>query len=181
MPKLTSISERVAARFWSYVNKDGPIPVDAPHLGPCWLWTGGTYHFGHGKFSIRRDTHVASRVSFFIANGFEAFPECLHSCDVPGCVNPAHLRAGTQQDNIRDRDSRGRVSRGDNHYTRKSPHLAVRGERQGSAKLTEEKVRAIRAEYATGRIIYDILGPKYGVSRAVACSVVTRRTWKHVV
>jgi hypothetical protein len=31
-----------------------------------------------------------------------------HDCDNPLCVNPEHLRTGTDRDNAQDRDSRGR-------------------------------------------------------------------------
>jgi hypothetical protein len=31
-----------------------------------------------------------------------------HSCDNPACVNPHHLRVGTQHDNVHDSMSKGR-------------------------------------------------------------------------
>ncbi|WP_353848756.1 HNH endonuclease [Brevundimonas sp.] len=35
--------------------------------------------------------------------------ECvLHKCDTPTCVNPDHLRAGTQLENIQDMNAKGR-------------------------------------------------------------------------
>ena len=46
------LNERVAARFWAKVNKDGPIPAHHPELGPCWIWTAATDPKGYGRFGI---------------------------------------------------------------------------------------------------------------------------------
>ena len=55
-----------------------------------------------------------------------------HTCDNPRCINPWHLILGTQLQNVHDSIDRGRHAR---------------GSRMGSAKLTEEIVLSIRAEY----------------------------------
>jgi DNA invertase Pin-like site-specific DNA recombinase len=39
----------------------------------------------------------------------------LHSCDKPGCVNPKHLRLGSQADNMADKKRRGRQAFGVRH------------------------------------------------------------------
>ena len=41
------------ARFWSRVNKDGPVPEKQPDLGPCWLWTAGLNSAGYSCTCIR--------------------------------------------------------------------------------------------------------------------------------
>jgi hypothetical protein len=37
--------------FWAHIDKDGPLPVGAPWLGRCWLWTGPVTPSGYGSFS----------------------------------------------------------------------------------------------------------------------------------
>lgn len=77
--------------------------------GECWLWTGSKFPRGYGKFYLGGQQTYAHRASYEAHNGRIADGlMVLHSCDTPGCVNPAHLRAGTHEDNMRDRQERGR-------------------------------------------------------------------------
>ena len=54
------------------------------------------------------------------------------------------------------------------------------GELNGSAKLTEMQVRAIRDLYETKRWTQQSLATRYGVSRSVVGSIVRREYWTHV-
>lgn len=91
----------VELRFWDKVDRREP---DA-----CWLWVGARRH-RYGEV-WRDNKHVyAHRVSYEIANGpIPAGLFICHRCDTPLCVNPAHLFAGTQTDNMRDAANKGRV------------------------------------------------------------------------
>ena len=88
------------------------IPV--PESG-CWIWLGVVFGSGHGRVvinenGVNRETG-AHRLSWEVHKG--AIPEgkhVLHTCDVPCCINPAHLYIGTHQDNMRDKAHRGRVN-----------------------------------------------------------------------
>lgn len=105
------------ARFWSKVDKNGPIPPHRPELGPCWLWTGSKARGGYGKIScgpaMTRRMLQTHRVAYELENA--PIPDgyfCCHHCDTPGCVRPSHLFAGTNADNVRDCKAKGRIGKG---------------------------------------------------------------------
>ena len=95
----------LAARFWTLVDLDGPIPAYAPDLGACWLWTGALSDRGYGAFRIggrSGKTVRAHRWAFEDANG--PIPEGLepdHLCRVRACVRPDHQEAVTHRENLR--------------------------------------------------------------------------------
>ena len=78
-------------RFWSWVDKDGPVPDYKPELGPCWVWTGGLAE-GYGAFSLESRQIKAHRFSYLWLVG-EIPDECEldHLCRVRRCCNPTHL------------------------------------------------------------------------------------------
>ena len=105
---------RFAERFWSKVDKHGPIPAHNPALGRCWVWTAGLDRRGYGAFGRtvagRWVNNKAHRVAYEIEHG--EIPESLmicHHCDNPVCVRASHIYAGTDADNTRDRIERGRL------------------------------------------------------------------------
>jgi len=134
----------------------------------CWLWVAYIDNTGYGSLSYgcRGDTEGAHRVSYELYKGPIPKGMCiLHTCDTPTCVNPDHLFLGTQLDNIKDRNSKGRAAKGETH---------------GSAKLTEEQVVTIRKEYAEGCCTQAVLATKYKVTNSVISGIINRRYWKHV-
>lgn len=101
-------------RFWSKVDKNGPIPWHRPHLGPCWIWTASKSPQGYGQFTFseggRKRLWGSHRVAYVLTHG--GFPTdkpyVCHHCDVPACVNPGHLYAGTASDNDQESRDKGR-------------------------------------------------------------------------
>ncbi len=89
----------VEPRFWAKVQKGEG----------CWLWTGAKQDRGYGQMSVNGKSRRATHVSWFIHHGhWPTIGKMLcHTCDVPGCVNPAHLYEGTQRENQRDTYERG--------------------------------------------------------------------------
>lgn len=55
------------------------------------------------------------------------------------------------------------------------------GEECKSSKLTEQKVREIRARYATGEYTLEDLGKEYGVCFQSISMVINFKIWKHVI
>lgn len=154
----------IAIRFWSKVRT----------TDHCWIWIGNrkTNSSGrtYGGFKVKGKMRQAHRVSWEMHRG--AIPAglfVLHSCDNPPCVNPDHLFLGTQKDNALDRDRKGR---------REAPQ----GEKNGFAKLTSEKVEAIRREYQRGSSLFGLkaLGIKYCVHSGTIWGIVHRKRWSHI-
>jgi hypothetical protein len=79
-------------RFMAYVRKGE---------GGCWVWT-GTLSNGYGRISHGGKQEGAHRVAHELFVG--PVPEGLvidHLCRTKACVNPEHLEAVTQRENMR--------------------------------------------------------------------------------
>jgi HNH endonuclease len=150
-----SLAERLMSKF----------NVDA-ETG-CWVWSACVSSTGYGAIQGGGKKLIASRVSYELHCGpIGAGLSVCHRCDNPLCINPDHLFLGTTADNMRDRDLKNR-------------HARVAGERNPSAKLTEEAVRYARRAHAEGRPRSE-LANEFGVANSVMDKAIHRRTWKHV-
>ena len=163
-PKRSGRSLR--ERFEAFVS---PEPMSG-----CFLWTGfaarswGESGLGYGRFRLdgsrtdktRNIIMQAHRVAILLETG--TLPprrmHVLHSCDNPLCVNPRHLRLGTDRDNFDDMSRRGRV---------------------GFKMLREDEVLAVRAAAANG-VSYAALARRFGITDSGIRRVVLRQAWRHV-
>lgn len=192
------MTDTQVARFWSKVDRNGPVPSHRPELGPCHVWTAGKNPAGYGKLGVgsRRNrtlsTVLAHRVAFELTHGREPVDLVLHHCDNPACVNVSHLFEGSHRDNVDDKVKKGRTPAGDGHFARikpwlmprgerngahTKPHLRPRGERNGCAKLTEQQVKDIRANAALCRVTHAELAARYGVVRQTIQRIVAGTRW----
>jgi hypothetical protein len=100
-------------RFWSKVDKAGPVSDYRPDLGPCWIWKPGR----PGKYGLamwQGRVQPAHRIAYMDLVG--PIPDGLHLdhlCRVTTCVNPAHLEPVTPGENVhRGNQARGRGGHG---------------------------------------------------------------------
>lgn len=155
-----NVSEKDKQRFWEKVDVRGP--------DECWEWSGSRKRRGYGQFHLGDRIQAAHRVSARIAGmGIKNLCVC-HRCDNPPCVNPRHLFVGTNADNVRDRNKKGRTRTG-----------RVRGEKHGAAKLTREQVLEIRRCLENGEN-QTRLARRFGVARVTIYFIKNRETWSHI-
>lgn len=130
-------------KFWSR--------VDIRSDDECWLWNGHKNHDGYGIYSSRR----AHRIAYELTYGPIPAGMCiLHQCDCPACVNPRHLRVGTQADNMAEKFLRRRHT-------------------DFSRKLTVSDVLRIRAS----GLRYAEVAEKWGISQSHSRNVLNGLKW----
>lgn len=124
--RIGTVNERFSQRY----EVDG--------LSGCWNWTARKNKKGYGvisgkinekRYVLAGKAMLAHRVSWIIHKGdIPHSDSChgtvvMHICDNPSCVNPDHLRLGTQSDNVKDMVMKGRKvagawqkAKGINHF-----------------------------------------------------------------
>lgn len=124
-------TQKDVARFWSKVDKSTTDPDG------CWTWTKYLDPEGYALIYVKPKMRLVHRFSYLIAYGI--LPDdlkVLHKCDNPSCVRPDHLFLGTQLDNIRDRDQKGRQAKGEKHFR---------------CRLTDDQVFEVRRLHTEGK------------------------------
>lgn len=92
-------------RFYEKVDKHGPLIISTR----CWAWTASLINEGYGRLWNKDKMQSAHRISYLLHKGEPpAGKQILHQCDNRKCINPEHLFAGTQKENMQDMIKKGR-------------------------------------------------------------------------
>lgn len=136
-------------RFMAYVEK----------TDSCWMWKGAINRGGYGKLCFRENnTAIASRVSYELFKGsIEDGMYICHLCDIPSCVNPEHLWAGSHMENTLD---------------------MIEKERQHSKLLPMDVVelRKLWEQGYSNAKLCEI----FNITSGNVSSIIHRRIWKHI-
>lgn len=145
--------------FWKRVHHDAE--------DRCWYWAGGHKEAGYGTYYANGRSNAAHRVAYALHAGALAPGMTVrHKCDNPPCVNPNHLVAGTQTQNVQDRDERSR-------------RQAPRGVRNGHSKVNDDRVREIVTAVALGESQVAV-ARRLGIEKSTVGKIVRGQSWVHV-
>lgn len=158
-PQVTSkkkLWRNTPENFWSYV-----LPPDG---NGCRVWSGKCERSGYGRVSWLGHKRLAHRVAAMLSDMLTDITDrsvIIHHCDNRRCCNPDHLEVATQQKNMQDAVSKGRMKQPDN-----------RGVKSGNSRLTAEQILVIRASYENGSVSQQSLADKFGVTQMVISRIV---------
>lgn len=136
------------------------------HLTGCWVWQGSKTSSGYGEFFVDNKLWLAHRWSWHhFIDDIPTGAVICHSCDNRACVNPHHLFAGTQKENIQDMMFKGR----------KNP---AKGSQLPQTKYDEELVLAAREMWEDLGYSQKEISEQLGITYSTVSSIVNRRSWK---
>lgn len=133
----------------------------------CWEFNGPRHRQGYGAITINGKGVRASRLAYQLWVGSVGDLHVLHKCDNPPCINPGHLFLGTQADNNADMRAKGRQVR-----------VVLRGDDAPWSKLTSEKVRWIREQYALKNFTQQQLADMFDSRQAHISAIVNEKIWR---
>lgn len=136
----------------------------------CWEWQNRLDEWGHGRIADGDKQRYAHRVAYELEHGeIPDGKQINHACRNPSCVNPDHLYAGTQLENVHDE-----IDAGVWYDSR------PKGEQVGTSKLTESEVAELKRRYRDEDISQLELGKQYGIGQTQVSRIVRGKWWKDV-
>lgn len=129
--------------------------------GDCIVWKKGKTKAGYGQVCLDGSIFYAHRLAHEVFIGPLGNLFALHRCDNPACWNPAHLFAGTQQDNLLDMRKKNRQAH---------------GERVGTSKITAKQALSIIHDDR----VQDVIAAQYGLTQSQVSRIKSKQRWNHL-
>lgn len=126
----------------------------------CFIWQGTKNSAGYGLIYFNKSQILVHRFLYQLLNPNTNITHkiILHTCDNLSCINPEHLKLGTQQDNIQDCSNKNRWG--------KYRH----------SKLTEDQAKEIKYSLLPNRIFIE----KYKISKQLVSAIRKNLVWKDI-
>jgi len=140
----------------------------------CMEWQGCVDDYNYGTVSWNGQMYKAHRIAAWLSGILKNKTVqtinknrvlVLHRCDNTICCNPKHLFIGSDLDNVQDMIRKGRST-------------GLKGELNGSAKLSNKKAAEIRKAYSKGRVTQIQLSNKYNVSQSTISRLILKETFQ---
>lgn len=153
-----TITESERRRFWERVKK---------LENGCWEWQSKNTSEIYGRFKVGKYSMVAHRVAYLLTYGsIEDGKILMHTCDFPRCVNPEHLKIGTDSDNMVDMVEKGRG-------------ISRKGSSNYQSKHTDEDVLQIKTLLSQGKPIKEVAA-QFNVTFQSIYQIGRGLTWTHI-
>jgi hypothetical protein len=153
----------IRKRFWSLVNKDGPLADPSTGVkSRFWLWRGSTNDQSYGRFWVGDKRYQVSRFAWMCKGKpdpgkLTVSTRCLHKL----CVRHQYLRSRAE-------------------IVASLAPLQRAGEDSHLARLTSKQVILMRKLYGKGGITQAKLAVRFGLSTGQVTKFLARRSWKHL-
>ena len=134
------------------------------------IWGVGSH--GYAQVPHKGKNRLHHRVAYCAAAGLNIEDikgsVVMHLCDNKICINPEHLRLGTQAENMADKEAKGRSNLEQRNLT---------GAANGRALLTAADVLEIRRRAAEPQATLAI---EFGVGQTQISKIILRKAWSHL-
>ena len=135
----------------------------------CWIYGGAKDKWGYTHIGVKGKRIQAHRYSYEHYKGpITVGLQILHSCDNNACVNPEHMSLGTDADNRRDAQLKGRTTWGE-----KNSHAVLTADQVLEIRKLYKKVHAKKSNAKE-------LAARFGVSSNAINAIACGRTWRQL-
>jgi len=142
--------------------------LNTPCINSIW----GVGSHGYAQILHRGKNRLHHRVAYCAAFGLNIEDikgsVVMHLCDNKICINPVHLRLGTQAENMADKVAKGRSGLDQRNLA---------GAANGRAVLTAADVLEIRRRSTEAQAL---LASEFGVGQTQISKIILRKAWSHL-